>query len=118
MQTNETSEAMVRTRFRTIMADPPWDIGQKDGRYGAIRHYDLMPLERIKQMPVADLVEENAHLYLGVINGAIREGIEVMEAWGFTYRAPLTWIKPRYGLSQYLRQQTEHLLLGTRGAHR
>jgi N6-adenosine-specific RNA methylase IME4 len=97
------------------MADPPWDIGQKDGRYGAIKHYDVMTVERLKQLPVAGLAEENAHLYLWVINGAIREGIDVMEAWGFTYRAPLTWIKPRYGLGQYLRQQTEHLLLGTRG---
>lgn len=101
-------------RFRTIMADPPWDIGQK-GRYGAQEHYPVMPLERIKAMPVADLSEDNAHLYLWVINGGLREGIDVMEAWGFTYRSPLTWIKPRMGLGTYLRNQTEHLLLGTRG---
>lgn len=113
--THEPSNGIAPRRFRTIMADPPWEIGQKDGRYGANRHYGLMPLERIKQLPVADLAEENAHLYLWVINGALREGIEVMEAWGFTYRAPLTWIKPRLGLGAYLRQQTEHLLLGTRG---
>jgi N6-adenosine-specific RNA methylase IME4 len=115
MATKKKSNATVPSRFRTILADPPWDIGQKEGRYGAITHYDLMTLNRITQLPVADLAEDNAHLYLWVINGAIREGIEVMEAWGFTYRAPLTWIKPRYGLGQYLRQQTEHLLLGTRG---
>lgn len=115
MKTNETNNENVPTRFRTIMADPPWDIGQKDTCYGAIKHYDLMTLEHIKAMPVADLAEDNSHLYLWVINGAIREGIDVMEAWGFTYRSPLTWIKPRFGLGQYLRQQTEHLLLGTRG---
>lgn len=116
MHSNHTTTKEVNPqRFRTILADPPWDIGQKDGRYGAGKHYDLLTLDRIKDLPVADLAEENAHLYLWVINGAIREGIEVMEAWGFTYRAPLTWIKPRYGLGQYLRQQTEHLLLGTRG---
>jgi N6-adenosine-specific RNA methylase IME4 len=101
-------------RYRTILADPPWDIGQTGAR-GAVKHYDLMTLERIKQLPVADLAEQDTHLYLWVINGAIREGIDVMEAWGFTYRAPLTWIKPRLGLGQYLRNQTEHLLLGTRG---
>ncbi len=115
MNNHEPNLEIAQPRFRTIMADPPWDIGQKDGRYGAIQHYNLMTLQRIKQLPVADLAEENAHLYLWVINGAIREGIDVMEAWGFTYRAPLTWIKPRLGLGQYLRQQTEHLLLGTRG---
>lgn len=102
--------------FRTILADPPWDIGQRDSKYGAARHYDVMTLERIKALPVANLAEDDAHLYLWVINGAIKEGIEVMEAWGFTYRSPLTWIKPRLGLGSYLRNQTEHLLLGTRGS--
>lgn len=38
-----------------------------------------------------------------------------MNAWGFSYRSCLTWIKPRLGLGQYLRNQTEHLLLGIRG---
>lgn len=115
MNTNLTTHGAAPKRFRTILADPPWDIGQKDQRYGASRHYDLMTLDRIKQLPVADLAEEHAHLYLWVINGAIREGIDVMETWGLTYGAPLTWIKPRVGLGHYLRQQTEHLLLGTRG---
>lgn len=100
--------------FRTILADPPWDIGQS-GHLGAQAHYSLMRLERLRAMPVPELADANAHLYLWVINGAIREGIEVMEAWGFTYRSPLTWIKPRLGLGHYLRNQTEHLLLGTRG---
>ena len=111
----DQTKGVTPTRFRTILADPPWDIGQKDKRLGAARYYDLMTLDRIKRMPVEDLAEENAHLYLWVINGALKEGIEVMEEWGFTYRAPLTWIKPRFGLGNYLRQQTEHLLFGTRG---
>jgi N6-adenosine-specific RNA methylase IME4 len=115
MTINQPHREIVPRRFRTILADPPWDIGQKDKQYGAIKHYDLMTLERIKQLPVADLAEENAHLYLWVTNGAIRDGVDVVEAWGFTCRSILTWIKPRYGLGQYLRQQTEHLLLATRG---
>ena len=39
----------------------------------------------------------------------------VMDAWVFSYRSCLTWIRPRYGLGRYLRNQTEHLLLGIRG---
>jgi hypothetical protein len=41
-------------RFRTILADPPWDVQQKGAR-GAARHYPLMTLDRIKAMPVAEL---------------------------------------------------------------
>ena len=33
-------------KYKTILADPPWDINQR-GNYGAIKHYDLMSLERI-----------------------------------------------------------------------
>lgn len=100
--------------YKTIMADPPWDIEQKGAR-GAIHHYDLMTLDRIKAMPVGDLVEENAHCWLWVTNATLRHGHDVLEAWGFTPRSILTWVKPRYTLGVYLRNATEHIILGTRG---
>lgn len=43
-----------------------------------------MTLDQIKAMPVADLCEENAHLYLWVPNGLLPEGLEVVKEWGFT----------------------------------
>ena len=101
-------------KYRTIMADPPWDVQQK-GALGAVRHYRLMDLDQIKAMPVAELATEDAHLWLWVTNATLRAGYDVIEAWGFTPRNQLTWIKPRLGLGQYLRNATEHLLLGTRG---
>jgi N6-adenosine-specific RNA methylase IME4 len=100
--------------FKTILADPPWDIQQKGGR-GAERHYPLMSLERIKAMPVAELAEDNAHLWLWVTNATLRHGYDVAEAWGFTVRSPLTWVKFYLGLGNYLRNSTEHLLFATRG---
>lgn len=48
-------------------------------------------------------------------NGSLFAGKEVMEAWGFTYRSILTWVKPVFGLGTFLRTASEHLLLGTRG---
>lgn len=107
---------MSSPRYRTILADPPWDVQQtgKSSR-GAARHYDLMTLEQIRAMPVAELAEEDAHLWLWVTNATLRHGYDVMEAWGFTPRSPLTWIKPRFTLGVYLRNATEHLLFGTRG---
>ncbi len=101
-------------KYRTILADPPWQKNQQ-GTWGASEHYPLMSLERIKALPVADLAEDNAHLYLWVTNSTLRDGYDVMEAWNFVPRSPLTWIKPRLGLGQYLRNMTEHLLFGTRG---
>lgn len=111
---NNTEIATTPQRFRTILADPPWDIQQKGAR-GAEMHYDLMTLERIKGMPVADLAEDDSHLWLWVTNATLRVGYDVAEAWGFSVRSPLTWVKFRLGLGNYLRNATEHLLFATRG---
>lgn len=112
--TQMMTEPEPSQRFRTILADPPWDIQQKGSR-GASAHYRLMSLERIKAMPVGDLAEDDAHLWLWVTNATLRHGYDVAEAWGFTVRSPLTWVKFYLGLGHYLRNSTEHLLFATRG---
>jgi N6-adenosine-specific RNA methylase IME4 len=105
-QTSET--------FRTILADPPWATFQTGAR-GAVTHYNLMTIQQIKAMPVKALAAEDSHLWLWVTNASLRDGYDVAEAWGFTVRSPLTWIKFRLGLGKHLRNSTEHLLFATRG---
>ncbi|WP_254885476.1 MT-A70 family methyltransferase [Streptomyces sp. NA02950] len=112
--TKESSSRVAPTRFHTILADPPWDHQQR-GLKGAEQHYRLMSLDRIKKMPVSDLAEDDAHLWLWVTNASLRDGFDVAEAWGFTARSVLTWVKFRLGLGSYLRNSTEHLLFCTRG---
>lgn len=86
------------------------------GSHGAQRHYPLMTTDEIAALPVAALTTDDAHLWLWVTNASLFAGYAVMEAWGFTYRSCLTWVKPGLGLgSYYLRNNTEHLLFGTRG---
>lgn len=103
-------------KFRVFHADPPWPTHQT-GSLGASRHYDLMTMDQIKAMgdAVQALAEDDAHLWLWVTNATLRDGYDVMEEWGFTPRSPLTWIKPRFTLGNYLRNATEHVLFGTRG---
>jgi N6-adenosine-specific RNA methylase IME4 len=88
---------------------------QVGGNRGANHHYQLMSVEDIAALPVSQLTRDSAHLWLWVTNATLFAGRRVMDAWGFTYRAVLTWVKPYYGMGQYLRTQTEHLLLGTKG---
>lgn len=110
----QTSPPYTGPKVKTILADPPWDVMQR-GSLGADRHYDLLTLDQIKAMPIAEIADDDAHLWLWVTNATLRAGYEVAEAWGFTVRSPLTWIKPRLMLGQYLRNATEHLLFATRG---
>jgi N6-adenosine-specific RNA methylase IME4 len=105
---------MSAQKYRTILADPPWDIQQK-GQLGASQHYNLMTLAQIKALPVGDLAEDDAHLWLWTTNAALESAYQVMRTWGFVPRSLMTWTKPRLGLGNYLRNCTEQLLFGTRG---
>ena len=106
--------AVNQKKFQILLADPPWSTNQT-GTYGAVNHYDLMPLNRIKEMPIADLMEENSAVFLWVPNGLIPEGLEVLKSWGYTYRNPFFWVKPGMQLGMYMRNASETILLGTKG---
>jgi len=116
MNTINTATKLVTPskKFKVIYADPPWDIHQKGAR-GAAQHYDLMTLDRIREMPVAELTDDNATLLLWVTKGALPAGLEVMKAWGFDYKTNAAWDKYYMGLGLYFRGSHELLLHGTRG---
>ena len=97
--------------FATILVDPPWPL------QGGEKHYRTMSLARITALPVGALAARDAHLWLWTTNALLRTAYEVAEAWGFTVRSPLTWVKFRLGLGgrYQLRNATEQLLFCTRG---
>jgi len=113
-------------KFRTVLADPPWQFQNRTGKmapeHKRLTRYPTMTLEEIKELPVSEIVEEPAHLYLWVPNALLPEGLEVMEAWGFTYKTNIVWHKVRKdgapdgrGVGFYFRNTTELLLFGVRG---
>lgn len=110
-------------RYRTICADPPWTYSTarivttgKQRRAEAMAHYSTMTLPDICALPVADIAEDDAHLYLWTTCPLLREAFDVVEAWGFTYRTCITWEKQgTLGMGFYFRVQTEHVLFATRG---
>ena len=97
--------------FATILVDPPWPL------QGGEKHYRTMSLARIMALPVGSLAARDAHLWLWTTNALLPRAYEVAEAWGFTVRSPLTWVKFRLGLGgrYQLRNATEQLLFCTRG---
>lgn len=114
------------TKFRTILADPPWRFQNRTGKmapeHRRLSRYQTMTLEDIVSLPVAQVCASTAHLYLWVPNALLPDGLRVMEAWGFTYKTNLVWCKIRKdggpdgrGVGFYFRNTTELLLFGTRG---
>src|SRR5262249_42925195 len=87
-----------------------------------LSRYGTLSLEEIKQLPVADAMSEPAHLYLWIPNALLAEGLEVMAAWGFTYKSNIVWRKIRKnggsdgrGVGFFFRNVTEVVLFGVRG---
>jgi N6-adenosine-specific RNA methylase IME4 len=105
----------AKQKYTTILADPPWEWLQGTGSYGAGNHYRLMNFEEISKMPIADLAATNAHLYLWTTNGCLPYAFDILKAWGFEYRSIFTWVKPKLGLGNYMRNCTEQVLFATRG---
>lgn len=113
-------------QFGTILADPPWRFTNSTGKvapeHKRLRRYHTMTLDEICRMPVKAHAADQSHLYLWVPNALLQEGLEVLHAWGFTYKTNIVWSKVRKdggpdgrGVGFYFRNVTEMLLFGTRG---
>ncbi len=86
-------------RYRTIVADPPWNVRQPPHKFGASGNsplpYPTMTVDEIAAlMPPA---AANAHLYLWTVNRHVPNAYRIAEAWGFRPVCLLTWCKEPMG---------------------
>ncbi len=111
-----------------ILADPAWSFltysGESVPQRAEKQHYEVMSLEDLKAMPVADLAAKDCALIMWVIGSHLDQAIELGRHWGFTYKTDLfTWVKvgkndPKLrpiSLGKWTRKQTEQALIFTRG---
>lgn len=128
-ETGEDLLKTVQTRFGTILADPPWRFSNRTGKmapeHKRLARYQTMTNEEIAELPVAHIAKDASHLYLWVPNALVAEGLQVMRAWGFTYKTNIIWYKTRKdggpdgrGVGFYFRNVTEIILFGVRGSLR
>jgi N6-adenosine-specific RNA methylase IME4 len=115
----ERDQSTLTGKYHSIVLDPPWDWGDegdKDqlGRGNPI--YATMPLEQILELPVGNLAEDNAHIYLWTTNRSLPKGFKLLDAWGFRYITCITWCKESFGMGNYFRGQSEQVLFGVRGS--
>lgn len=114
-----------KRRFRTILADPPWQFVNRTGKmapeHKRLNRYSTMTLDDIKALPVKRIADEASHLYLWVPNALLPEGLAVLAAWGFAYKSNVIWHKickdggpDGRGVGFYFRNVTEMLLFGIR----
>ena len=102
-------------RYRTVYADPPWQYGNQRTRAATSNHYATMDLDALKDMPVEDVVADDALLFLWTTGAFLHDAMHVIEAWGFEYKTEFVWVKPQMGLGNYLRMSHEPMLIARRG---
>jgi N6-adenosine-specific RNA methylase IME4 len=106
-------------KFATIVIDPPWDWsdeGDNDQLGRSKPDYATMSLSQLEGLPLNDLADEDCHIYMWITNRSLPKGFKLLDAWGFRYITAITWVKPSYGLGNYFRGQTEHILFGVKGS--
>ncbi|WMT90126.1 MT-A70 family methyltransferase [Pelagibacterium sp. H642] len=113
--------------YDVIVCDPPWpfDLYSKRGnRKSAAAHYDLMSIEDIAALPVADLAQRHCLMLMWVTAPRLVDSLKVMAAWGFAYKTNLVWRKTtpagrvRMGTGYWARSMHESVLIGTMGRPR
>ncbi len=116
-------------KYQIIYADPPWrydDRMKMKGIHGMIRgsesFYPTMSLEELSKLKIKDISSDNCFLFLWVTFPLLKEGLKIMEDWGFKYKTnAFTWIKTtsnnkfHFGMGHYTRGNAEICLLGVKG---
>ena len=99
-------------KYKTIYMDPPWaEQGGGKIKRGADKHYPLMKTKDIAKLPIKELADpDGCHVYMWVTNNFLKDGLWLLEQWGFEYITMITWMKDRQGLGQYYRGLTEHCI--------
>jgi N6-adenosine-specific RNA methylase IME4 len=107
-------------RYRTLVIDPPWEYRLVVGGRSA-PPYATMTQEQLLALPVESWAEDDCHLYLWTTNAFMPNAVALMERWRFEHKTILTWHKqtrkgtPLWGIGNYFRNTTEHVLFGVRG---
>jgi N6-adenosine-specific RNA methylase IME4 len=85
-------------KYRTIVADPPWEISPRLGRGGrrqneTIVPYSMMSVDEIAALDVGRFACDQSTLFLWATRKVFREGeaARVARAWGFEPYGEIVW---------------------------
>ena len=113
-------------RYGIIYADPPWQYERNGVQGAAEKHYSTMNINDICALPVADIAAQDSALFLWATFPMLSEALQVISAWGFTYKTTaFVWLKQNkkspgwfYGIGYWTRSNAEICLFATKGSPR
>ncbi len=113
-------------KYQIIYADPPWSFktySDKGKDRSPEKHYNTMSKQDIQNLPISTISADDCVLFLWVTFPCLKEGIELIEKWGFEYKTcAFNWVKRNkisdswfWGLGYWTRANSEICLLATKG---
>lgn len=105
-------------KYRVIYADPPWKYNDDlIESYGAAeKHYPTMSIDELCALPIKDVADDSAVLFLWVTSPFLEVSFKVIHSWGFNYKTSFIWDKVKHNMGHYNSVRHEMLLICTRGS--
>ena len=118
----------ISRKYEIIYADPPWNYkNNKENlpKMGGVT-YKQMTDESLQEMNVKRICGRNCALFMWVTMPKLREGLELIKAWGFTYTTcAFVWVKQNpknegvySGLGHWTNGNAELCLFAKKGKHK
>lgn len=120
---NFKNKRRLNKKYNIIYADPAWSYNDKSCNGNALDHYKTMTLKQICDLPIGELADDNCVLFIWGTYPLLPEVLQVIKAWGFTYKSiAFQWVKlnrksrtPFYGLGRWTRGNTEPCFIAVKG---
>tara|TARA_R110001592_G_scaffold7356_1_gene41263 strand:- start:472 stop:1626 length:1155 start_codon:yes stop_codon:yes gene_type:complete len=101
--------------FEVIALDPPWNYGRE---YDPDSSRVANPYPEMTQAQLLELAPpfaEDSVCMLWTTHAFLFDAKELLDQWGFTYKATMVWDKGKMGMGHWLRMQCEFCLVGIKG---
>jgi len=113
----ESTPVIPDGKYNVIYADPPWKYDFGFDIHGAAdRHYHTMSIQELCELPIIDLTEDNAVLFMWVTSPKLFDAHKIITAWGFEYKTSFIWDKVKHVMGHYNSVRHEILLVCIRGS--
>lgn len=116
--------SLPESRYRVLYVDPPWRYNDQlvEGYGAAEHHYPTMDLDQLRTFfddrgrSAAQITTDNSVMFMWATSPLLHDALELINAWGFTYKTSFVWDKVKHNYGHYNSVRHELLLVSTRGS--
>jgi N6-adenosine-specific RNA methylase IME4 len=105
----------ITDTYDVISIDPPWPYGREyDPSTSRVANpYPEMSIEEIGNINLP--IKDDAVLLLWTTHKFLPDSFQLLEKWGFNYKATMVWDKKQIGMGAWFRMQCEFCVVGIKG---